>query len=152
MAVRLPAGESPRVARAFTLLELMIALAVLAIVSIAVLGRSGESARQLYSLEERTLARWVAENEIASMRLQRRVRATEAPGQDAGRREPGGSNIPLGSRRNLVVQGERRWRVVRETKSTSSPLLRRIEVSVFAVQDGRDIGPLDTLTAFVGQH
>ena len=151
MAVRLPAGGSPWAKRAFTLLELMIALAVLAIVSIAVLGRSGESARQLYTLEERTLARWVAENDIASMRLQRRVRAAETPGRDTGPREPG-SNVPLGSRRNLVVQGERRWRVVRETTSTSSPLLRRVEVSVYAVQDGRDIGPLDTLTAFVGQH
>ena len=149
MAVRLSTGRSPRAGRGFTLLELMIALAVLAIVSIAVLGRSGESARQLYGLEERTLARWVAENEIASMRLQRRVRATERPTQDA---RPEGSNLPLGSRRRLVVQGERRWRVVRETRSTSSPLLRRIEVSVYAVQDGRDIGPLDTLTAFVGQH
>ena len=149
--MRLPAHGSPWAKRAFTLLELMIALAVLAIVSIAVLGRSGESARQLYTLEERTLARWVAENDIASMRLQRRVRAAETPGRDPGPREAG-SNVPLGSRRNLVIQGERRWRVVRETTSTSSPLLRRVEVSVYAVQDGRDIGPLDTLTAFVGQH
>ena len=148
-----PSGRvSPCSRRAFTLLELMIALAVLAVVAVAVLGRSGDSARQLYNLEERTLARWVAENEIARMRLERRVRAADGKGADGGRAAEGGNDIPLGSRRGMVVQGERRWRVVRRTASTSSPALRRVEVAVYAVKDGRDIGPLDTLTAFVGQH
>ena len=140
--------------RGFTLLELMIALAVLAVVSVAVLGRSGEAAHQLHGLEERALARWVAENEVAKMRLERRIRAAraarDAADADAGPSAP--AAIPLGSRRTVVTRGDRVWRVVRETKSTDHPWLRRVEVSVYTVRDGRERGPVDVLTAFVGRH
>ena len=47
--------------RGFTLLELLIALAILAIVSVAVFESGGDTVRQLYGMEQRTLARWVAE-------------------------------------------------------------------------------------------
>ena len=147
-------GASSSQGRGFTLLELMIALAVLAVVSVAVLGRSGEAAHQLHGLEERTLARWVAENEVAKMRLERRVRAARA-GRDAAEAEASPAApaaIPLGSRRRVVTRGDRVWRVVRETESTEHPWLRRVEVSVYAVRDGRERGPVDVLTAFVGRH
>ena len=123
--------------RGFTLLELMVALAVLAIVATAVLGRGGDSVRDLYAMEQRTLARWVAENEVARMRLGRR-RSTEA--------------ISLGTVRRRVRQGDRSWQVVRETQSTSHPSLRRVEVTVFAIEEGREVGPLDTLVAFMGRY
>ena len=123
--------------RGFTLLELMVALAVLAIVAMAVFGSGGDTVRDLYALEQRTLARWVAENEITKMRLER-LGSTEA--------------IALGTRRERVRQGDRSWEVVKETKSTSNPWLRRIEVSVFAVEDGREIGPVDTVVAFMGRY
>ena len=121
----------------FTLLELMVALAVLAIVAMAVFGRGGDSVRDLYSLEQRTLARWVAENEVARMRLEHRG-TTQA--------------ISLGTVRQRVRQGDRSWQVVRETQSTSHPSLRRMEVTVYAIEDGREVGPLDTLIAFMGRY
>lgn len=123
--------------RGFTLLELMVALAVLAIVAMAVFGRGGDSVRGLHAMEQRTLARWVAENEVARMRLEHRG-STQA--------------ISLGSVRRRVDQGNRSWQVVKETQSTSHPSLRRVEVTVYAVEDGREVGPLDTLVAFMGRY
>ena len=121
----------------FTLLELMVALAVLAIVAMAVFGRAGDSVRDLHTLEQRTLARWIAENEVARMRLEHRG-TTQA--------------ISLGTVRQRVRQGDRSWQVVRETQSTSHPSLRRVEVTVYALEDGREVGPLDTLIAFMGRY
>lgn len=121
----------------FTLLELMVALAVLAIVAMAVFGRGGDSVRDLHTLEQRTLARWIAENEVARMRLEHRG-TTQA--------------ISLGTVRQRVRQGDRSWQVVRETQSTSHPSLRRVEVTVYALEDGREVGPLDTLIAFMGRY
>ena len=69
---RLVAHEraTPRVtARGFTLIELLIAVAIFAVVAITVYTRSGEAIRQLGALEERTLALWVAENELAAIRV-----------------------------------------------------------------------------------
>ena len=143
--------------RGFTLLELMVALAVLAVVSIAVLGRGGDAAYQLHGLEERALARWVAENEIAKMRLERRVQAARAErgavADDAGGAGQGAAD--LAGRRGLVTYGERAWRVVVEAESTTHPLLQRVEVSVFATGEGGTTtatSPTDVLTAFVGLH
>lgn len=123
--------------RGFTLLELMIALAVLAVVSIAVFGRGSTTVRQLGTLEEKTLARWLAEDTVTGLRLARF--ASEEP-------------MRKGTDRSRVKRGERDWRVVTETAETSHPTLFRVEVAVYAIVDGRDVGPLDTLTAFVGQH
>ena len=119
------------------MIELMVALAVLAIVATAVFGRGGDTVRDLHTLEQRTLARWVAENEITKMRLER-LGSTEA--------------IVLGTRRERIRQGDRSWEVVKETKSTSNPWLRRVEVTVFAVEDGREVWPVDTVVAFMGRY
>ena len=143
MSHRTPAAAAIRAeamrctGRGFTLLELMVALAVLAIVAMAVFGSGGDTVRDLYALEQRTLARWVAENEITKMRLER-LGSTEA--------------IALGTRRERVRQGERSWEVVKETKSTSNPWLRRVDVTVFVVEGGREVGPVDTVVAFMGRY
>lgn len=123
--------------RGFTLLELMIALAVLAVVSVAVFGRGGDTVRQLGALEEKTLARWLAEDTVAELRLAR-----------LGSEEP----MRKGKERRRVTRGERNWRVATEIIETTHPTLFRVEVAVYAIADGRDLGPVDTLTAFVGQH
>ena len=121
----------------FTLLELLIALAILAIVSIAVFNQGGDTARQLGGLEQKTLARWVAENEIAKLRLAH-----------------GLSDEPLRPRssRDRVSYGDRHWQVVEEIKSTDHPWMHRVEVTVYALVDGREVGPVDTLVGFVGRH
>ena len=55
----------------FTLIEVMMAMTVLAIAGITVLRTTGESLNNTLYLENRTLARWVADNELTSLRLAR---------------------------------------------------------------------------------
>ena len=129
-------GAHPQ-GRAFTLLELMIALAVLAIVSVAVFGRGGDTVRQLGGLEEKTHARWLAEDAVTELRLARLA---------------GGQPLRPGTERRRITRNDRDWRVVTKTTETSHPTLLRVEVTVYAVADGRDLGAVDTLTAFVGLY
>lgn len=123
--------------RAFTLLELLVALAVLALVSMAIFTQGGNTARQLHDMEKRTLARWVAENEVAKRHLAR-----------LGESEP----IRIGIDRDLVTYGERAWRVVVETLATDYSDLHRLEITVYALEEGSEVGPIDTLTTFLGEH
>ena len=123
--------------RGFTLIELMVALAVVAVVASTVYLRGGETMAQLHSLERRTLAHMVAQNAIQRARLQRR--RGEAP-------------PALGAARRRVTFAGLRWTVAVTTRQTSHPLLRRMQIDVFAVQENDEVGPVDSVTAFVGQH
>ena len=125
------------VRRGFTLIELMVALAIVAIVSTTVLVRGGETAAQTHSMERRAIARWAVENEIERARL-----------RQAEQREPAAT----GTDRRRVNLGSREWLIIEDVNETSHPSLWRVEYSVFVLQDGREVGPVDTLTAFIGQH
>lgn len=129
-----------RSARGFTLIELMVALVVIATVATAVYVRSSDTIGQIALLERRTLARWVAENEIERARLARHAAGDEA--------------LPMasGSTRRRVTLGGREWSVVANVSQTSHPWLRRVDYSVFAIEDGEEFGPVDGITAFIGQY
>jgi general secretion pathway protein I len=121
--------------RGFTLIELLIAVAIFAVVAITVYTRSGESIRQLGSLEERTLALWVAENELAAIRVTRSSSDTPMPTGTVGRQ---------------VSMGGREWRVQVKVTDTSNPWLRRADIRV-AHAETPDAS-LETLTGFVGRY
>lgn len=53
----------------FTLVEMLIALAVFAVVAVVVQGNIGGVARSLGQLEERVFANWIAQNHIAEQVL-----------------------------------------------------------------------------------
>ncbi len=125
------------VGRGFTLIELMVALAVVAIVATTVLVRGGETAAQTYSLERRALARWALENEVERARLRQML--NRGPLSD-------------GTQRRRVKLGSREWLIVEDIVATSHPTLSRIEYSVFYLEDGREVGPVDSMTAFIGRH
>jgi general secretion pathway protein I len=56
-------------ARGFTLIEVLVALAIVAVGMAAVLGAVGSSADTATYLREKTLAEWIALNQIATTRL-----------------------------------------------------------------------------------
>lgn len=121
----------------FTLLEMLLAVIVIAVVGITVSTAIGGVASQTYTLERRTMAHWVGANEMTRLRLELRV-------------EP--RVLPEGRETTRVYMGERDWEVRTSIIATDSPLLRRVEVDVFELLDGERRGPYDHLVAFVGRY
>jgi general secretion pathway protein I len=123
--------------RGFTLVEVLVALVVFAVLGFTVTARVGDVVNQTFTLERRTVAHWVAENHVNRLRLARRQ--TDEP-------------VPTGRDRERVVMGGREWVVETEVLDTAHPLLRRVEVQVHAVVEGDEVGPVDSLTAFLGRY
>ena len=124
-------------ARGFSLLELMVALAILAIVATSVYSRSGDAAVQLHGLERRTLGHWVMLNHLTKIRLEQRGKDTP---------------IRLSSLRERKILGDRVWEVDTEIRQTTHPWVRRVELVVYLIDDGDEVGPVDRITAFVGRY
>lgn len=95
----------------FTLIEVLVALAIVAIGMAAVLGTLTSSADTVSYLRDKTFANWVALNQIAQLRL---TGQTPAPGKSDGDSELAG----------------RKWHWRQEVSATQVPGMLRIDVSV----------------------
>ncbi|WP_263079726.1 type II secretion system minor pseudopilin GspI [Endozoicomonas sp. Mp262] len=62
----------PRLQSGFTLIEVLMALAILAIAGMTMLRLAGENIRNTGYIEQKTIARWVADNQLTSIRLSRK--------------------------------------------------------------------------------
>ncbi|MCR9279030.1 MAG: type II secretion system minor pseudopilin GspI [Pseudomonadaceae bacterium] len=122
--------------RGFTLIEMLIALVVFAFAGVAVSSRLGTTTTNLYKLERKTVAQWVADNHLTALRLTRR--STTEP-------------IPTGRDSTRVRMGDREWLIEVDVVATTTPLLRRVDLAVFESVDGRSVGPLHTATGFLGR-
>jgi general secretion pathway protein I len=114
--------------RGFTLVEVLIALAVVAIALVALVRAAGVQVQSFDALRERTLAGWVAANVVTETRL-----ATAFP--------------PTGRSDGHVQFGGRDWRWQREVQSTPDAEIRRIDVRVYL---GTSQQPSASLSGFVG--
>lgn len=106
-----------RPARGFTLLETLVALAILAIALTAAFRALGVTAQSSGELRERLIGDWVAENRLAELRA---TRAWPNPGTNEGIAEQAGRTY--------------RWR--EDVKNTANPLFRRVDLSVFGPDSG----------------
>jgi len=124
--------------RGFTLLEMLLAVVVIAVVGITVSTALGGVASQTFTLERRTVAHWVGQNQLHRLRISLRGESRVLPeGKDTVR----------------VFMGDRDWEVRTEVAATDHPWVRRVEVDVFELQaDGERAGPFDHAVAFVGRH
>jgi len=60
----------------FTLIEVLIALTIIAISLGAIISTSGQQARQASYLKQKTLAHWVAMNEITDLQIKKKYPGT----------------------------------------------------------------------------
>lgn len=112
----------------FTLLEVLIALAVIAIALLALSRTALLQVHDFDGLRERTLAAWLASNVLTETRL--------------------GTGLPaLGRSDGRVEFGDRRWRWTREVLLTPSEGIRGVEISVYV--DGARL-PAARLRGFAG--
>ena len=100
----------------FTLLEVLVAILLLALALTALVRLAGLEARATAQLRDSTFAQWVAANALAEARL----RGIPA----AGSRDEGEATL-----------GPRRWRWRLQAQATEEPDLVRLEVQVFAADD-----------------
>jgi general secretion pathway protein I len=118
------------VGRGFTLLEVLVALAVLAIGLGAVITAAGQSAGNIRYLRDRTIAGWIAENKLNELLL--------------AQAWPELSNI-----QGTAAMAGREWRWETRVSNTPDPDMRRLEVAVGAIE--QDSEPLARVAAFKGR-
>lgn len=101
----------PAATRGFTLLEMLVALAVFSLAALALLRLEGATLRSTAELDDKALAQLVARN-LAVEWL-----TDPAP-------------PPLGAARGELVNGGRRWRWTRSAARTPDARLLRVDVEV----------------------
>ena len=101
----------------FTLIEVMVALAILAVVAVAASRASSAYLNSVDTLRTRTLAHFVAQNVAADLRIQQTV-------------------LSANSTQTISAQG-REWQVVITTSATLSPALTAINISVAPIVDAQ---------------
>ena len=122
--------------RGFTLLEVLVALAIFASVAAVLLTASARSLQNAARLEEKALAGWVADNYLTELQL---AETPPEAGNDSRELEFGG----------------RQWQLYSETVTTSEPGMLRVNLWVALPAGARDNSPVKerstlTLTGFVG--
>ncbi|QFU75020.1 type II secretion system protein GspI [Halioglobus maricola] len=118
--------------KGFTLVEVMVALAIVALALPALLVALSSQIDATGYLRDKSLAHVVAENKLAELRLLSRVRQELFKGKESGSEEMAG----------------REWYWWLESAATEVPDFYRVEIDV-ALDQGDAEEPLYTLVAFL---
>lgn len=127
-----------KAARGFTLLEVLVALTVLAISLGAAIKAAGDYTLNQAYLRDRTFAEWIARNQLATVQL-----SGDWPkaGQSKGDIEfpQSGGQEPA-----------REWRWVMQVTQTPEDNLRRLDIEIFPL-NALDGEPLTRLSGFLNK-
>ncbi len=114
----------------FTLIEVMVALTIIAISLGALLSTSGTQANSASYLKLKTLAHWVAVNELTQLRIAREFPAT-------------------GDKKGSTEMANKEWYWTRTTKETEDKNARQVTFSVY--QDKQRKKNLTSLTGYANR-
>lgn len=123
----------PHPEAAFTLLEMVIALAILALGAAGLVSAATQATRQTAALEQKTFAAWVAENTLSEIRA-----AREWPA--------------LGVQQNTTEMAGRSWNIRTTIAATDTPEIRRIEVAVSPATAPAQNSASASLTGYLGRY
>ncbi len=118
--------------RGFSLLEVMFALFLVAVVIGMTTQVASNSVRNATALKESTFARWVALNQLELYKMQ------VASGNNAGGDDQGEDEM-----------GDLSWRWVRAVKQSSTTELLEVKVSVYPVEGGDEDSPVASAKGYV---
>lgn len=118
--------------RGFTLLEVLVALGIVATALAALVRAGSDNATTAAYLRDKSLAEWVALNRIAELRLQE-----EWPSP--------------GTREGEARMADRRWTWTVEVSETFDPDVRRADVTVHAADTEDGSGGAVRRAAFLGR-
>jgi general secretion pathway protein I len=113
----------------FTLLEVLIALAVLALGLMALIGTTGSAARDSAHLRDKTFATWVGMNELSMLRVQQSWPNDDSLNGDAD-------------------MGGQKWHWKATMTKTADPGLLRIDIDVSFPDHADDV--ITTVSGFMG--
>ena len=117
----------------FTLLEVLVALAILAVSSASLMISDGQSIRQVNRIQDKVIASWLAENTLNNFYLEKKWP------------EPGSSG-------SVQLWNERRWYINTETSSTKNDKLRKIDVHIYTGDSIQPRNKVYALTGFIRRH
>lgn len=117
-----------KASRGFTLIEILVAVAILAIALAAILSGMARYADNAAYIRQKTIALWVAHNRLSEIK-------TEAGWPDTGTSD------------GTVELAGQNWKWTSNVQTTPDDYLRRIDISV--QHEGND-ATLATLSGFIG--
>lgn len=115
--------------RGFTLIEVMVALAILAVVAVAASRASSAYLSSVDVLKTRTLAHFVAQNAAADLRIQQ--------------------TWLTANRSQTVNEQGRDWQVQMSVANTLSPALKEVTIAVAPILDGEPRSVVTDITVIV---
>ena len=116
----------------FTLLEVLIALAVLALAMGAVIKATSDYTSNQSYLRDRTMAMWVARNVLVQHQIE-------------------GEWLSVGEVKGTQEMGDQEWRWLTRISQTEESELRRLDVEVYPVDSDDDENPVSVLSGFLRQ-
>ena len=115
--------------RGFTLLEVLVALAILAVALAAIIKTTTANAENARYLRDKTLAHWVAMNVLTEIQVREEWPA-------------------LGKKDGTAMMAEQKWFWIMRISPTADKELRRLDIQVFYQRKAKE--PIAVLVGFVG--